>query len=151
MTSGRVHRREIAVVVGILTALHTWFTWGSWQPRPVVSDELSYVLQARIFASGHWVAPAPPSEAGFQQLHVLVSPVLASKYPPGHPLLLAIGAIAGAVWLIPLLLAGVSGGVLSLLLAECGSTFAALCGWAYWLADPLALRFRPAYYSENTS
>ena len=147
----RIARRDVAVIVGILTALHTWIAWGAWQPRPVVSDELSYVLQARIFASGHWVAPSPPSEPAFQQLHVVVSPVLASKYPPGHPLLLAIGAVAGVVWLIPILLAGVSGGVLCLLLAECGSTFAALCGWAYWLSDPLALRFRPAYYSENTS
>jgi hypothetical protein len=147
----RVRRREIAVMVGILTALHTWVTWGSLQPRPVVSDEISYLLQARIFASGHWVAPSPPSEPAFQQLHVIVSPVLASKYPPGHSLLLAVGALVNAPWLVPVVLAGVSGGVLYLLLAECGSTFAALCGWAYWLGDPLALRFRPAYYSENTS
>jgi hypothetical protein len=147
----RLARRDIAVIVGLLTALHTWITWGAWQPRPIVSDEVSYVLQARIFASGHWVAPSPPSEPAFQQLHVVVSPVLASKYPPGHPLLLAVGAVAGVVWLVPIVLAGVSGSVLYLLLAECGSTFAALCGWAYWLGDPLALRFRPGYYSENTS
>jgi hypothetical protein len=101
----RVSHRALAVLVGIATALHTYFSWGAWQPRPVVSDEFSYVLQAKIFASGHWVAPAPPSEAAFQQSHVIVSPVLASKYPPG----------------------------------------------AYWLSDPLALRFRPGFWSENTS
>lgn len=110
-----------------------------------------HLLQARIFASAHWVAPPPPSEPACQQLHVVVTPVLASKYPPGHALLLAVGAVAGVVWLVPILLTGLSGSVLYLLLAECGSTFAALCGWAYWLGDPLALRFRPGYYSENTS
>ena len=141
----------MAILVGIATALHTYFSWGAWQPRPVVSDEFSYVLQARIFASGHWVAPPPPSEPAFQQSHVIVRPVLASKYPPGHALLLAIGSLMRAVWVIPLALTGISGAVLFIVLAECGSTFAALCGWAYWLGDPLALRFRPGYWSENTS
>jgi hypothetical protein len=94
------------LVVGIATALHTWLSWGAWQPRPIVSDEFSYVLQARIFASGHWVAPPPPSEQAFQQSHVIVTPVLASKYPPGHALLLALGSVVGAVWLVPVILTG---------------------------------------------
>lgn len=141
----------MAIIVGLVAAAHTWFTWGAWQPRPVVSDEFSYVLQAKIFASGHWVAAPPPSEPAFQQSHVIVTPVLASKYPPGHALVLAVGALAGVVWLIPVVLAALSGAFRFLLVAERGSTFAALFGWAYWLSDPIALRFRPGFWSENTS
>jgi hypothetical protein len=144
-------RREVAVIIGLATALLTWYTWGAWRPLPVVQDEFSYVLQARIFGAGHWVAPPPPSEAAFQQPHVVVTPHLASKYPPGHALLLAPGAIVGAVWLVPVILAGVSGALLFLLMTETGPVFTAVCGWAYWVSDPLALRFRPGYYSENTS
>src|SRR6201995_3116655 len=125
----RVTRRELAVLVGIVTALHTWWTWGAWQPRPVLSDEFSYVVQAKIFASGHWTAPPPPSEMAFQQSHVLVTPVLASKYPPGHALLLAAGVLVGVIWLVPIVLAGIAGAVLFLLMAEWGSAFAALWGW----------------------
>src|SRR3569833_538892 len=127
-----VTRRQMAILVGIATALHTYLTWGAWQPRPVVSDEFSYVLQAKIFASGRWVAPPPPSEPAFQQSHVIVRPVLASKYPPGHALLLAIGAMMGVVWLIPLVLTAISGALLFLLLVKCSTTNTTQRSWAYW-------------------
>jgi len=147
----RLTRRDIALLVGLATALITWYSWGAWQPPAVVPDEYSYILQAKIFASGHWVAPSPPSEAAFQQSHVLVTPHLASKYPPGHAVLLAVGAIVDAVWLVPIVLAGIAGSVLFVVLAEQGSAFIAICGWAYWVCDPISLRFRPGYYSESTS
>jgi len=85
--------RYAPVVVGLLWAGLSWATWGSWHPMPLDHDEVAYLLQAEIFADGRWAMPAPPLPDFFGQAHVLVTPVLASKYPPGHSLLLALGTL----------------------------------------------------------
>src|SRR5687768_12391603 len=68
-----------------------WWVWGSIEPLPVVHDESSYVTQAEIFSRFRWTAQTPTFPEFFEQPHVLVVPAVASKYPPGHALLLAIG------------------------------------------------------------
>lgn len=70
-------------LVGALTASVILYVWGSLAQIPHWHDEASYLLQAGIFARGHWSAPPPALPEFFQQLYVLFSPVLASKYPPG--------------------------------------------------------------------
>jgi 4-amino-4-deoxy-L-arabinose transferase-like glycosyltransferase len=67
-------------------------------------DEYSYLLQAQIFAGGHLAAPAPPRPDVFAVDHVLLEPALRSKYPPGWPILLALGAACRVPWIVnPLL------------------------------------------------
>src|SRR6202022_1176970 len=75
--------RYAPVVVGLTWAAVAWFTWGSLRPMPLDHDEAAYLLQAEIFAQGRWAAAAPPLPEFFGQAHVLVTPVLAAKYPPG--------------------------------------------------------------------
>src|SRR5262245_237557 len=106
------HDIAIAIALGSLVALFTWWLWGSWSPRAVGSDETAYLLQARIFASGRAVADGRPLPEFFWQFHVFVDPILAAKYPPGHSALLAPGAAGGVPWLISLLLAGTCAAVL---------------------------------------
>ncbi len=144
-------RTEIGLAVAIVTALVVWWVWGSLQPIPVVQDEYSYVLQANIFASGHWTAPSPPVPSSFQQPHVLTTPRVASKYPPGHALLLTLGALVGAPWIVPLLLSAITGTLVFVLLDRFTGRWIALTGWAIWLTDPINLSYRPGYYSEVTS
>lgn len=144
-------RIELAIVVALATAASVWWTWGALQPLPVVQDEYSYVLQSRILARGEWTAPPPPAQYSFQQPHVLTAPRVASKFPPGHALLLAPAAALGAPWLGVLLLSGITAAILLLLAESQVGTFAALVCWAVWLTDPINLRFRPGYYSEVTS
>jgi len=91
---------EGAAYVGLATLLIVWWVWGALQPVAVTADEQSYLLQARIFASGRWSLPTPPRPEFFSQPHVLMSPALASKFPPGHALLLALGALIGAPALV---------------------------------------------------
>ena len=144
-------RRELAVIVAIVTAAVLWWTWGSLQPLPTVQDEYSYLLQAKIFAHLHWTAPPPPVPSSFQQPHVLTTPRVASKYPPGHALLLAIGSAVGAPWLVPLILSGTSAALIFLLAESVAGTWIALLCWLVWLGDPITLKFQPGYYSEVTS
>lgn len=144
-------RAELAIIVAIVTAAAVWWAWGALQPLPVVQDEYSYVLQSRIFAHGHWTLPPPPVPSSFQQPHVLNTPRVASKYPPGHAFLLTPGAVVGAPWLVPLILAGLSAALIFLVAESAFGAWTALLCWAIWLSDPIVLKFQPGYFSEATS
>src|SRR5688500_5568786 len=88
-------RRWGPIVAGLVSVAAIWGLWGSPRPVPVYHDEDSYLLQADIFARGRWTVPTPPLPEFFEQPHVLSVPAVASKYPPGHALLLAPAALAG--------------------------------------------------------
>jgi hypothetical protein len=150
--SGRSPRIPHApVFVGLVSAIVIWIAWGSFAPRPIIADEASYVLQSRIFASGHWAAPSPPLAEFFQQDQVLTTPAVASKYPPGHALLMSLGALVGAPALVPLLLTALTGALLFALTRRVTNPSVALLAWLIWLSDPIELQLRPGYFSEVTS
>jgi hypothetical protein len=143
--------RAAPAVPGVLSALAAAWVWGGARAVPVFHDEAAYLLQARIFASGRWAAPAPPIPEFFEQFHVLVSPVVAAKYPPGHSLLLAPGAALGLPGLVPLLLTGLAGALLFALARRAAGAWAALLAWLLWMAAPANLAWRASYFSESTS
>ena len=139
------------IASGLISALVTWLAWGMFNPIPTVSDEQSYVLQSRIFATGHWTAPSPPIPQFFEQSHVLTAPAVASKFPPGHALLLSIGTLLGSPVIASLALTALTGALLLLLVARVTNVWVAALTFAIWLSDPINLRFRPGYFSEVTT
>jgi hypothetical protein len=143
--------RHTAPLVGLASAVVIWVTWGSFSPRPIVQDEVSYVLQSRIFASGHWTAPSPPLPEFFQQGQVLTTPAVGSKYAPGHALLMSLGTLIGAPPLVPLLLSGLTAALLFAIARRVTNPSVALLAWLIWLSDPIELQLRPGYFSEVTS
>jgi len=143
--------RAAPAVLGAVSALAAAFVWGGVRAVPVFHDEAAYLLQARIFASGRWASPPPPIPEFFEQFHVLVSPVMASKYPPGHSLLMAPGAALGLPGLVPLLLTGLAGALLFALARRAAGVWAALLAWLLWMAAPANLAWRASYLSETTS
>ncbi|GEM_PF-572715 len=72
---------------------------------PHIHDEAAYLFQARIFLAGGVTAPLPPVPEAFDFPHVVNVERWYTIYPPGFPLLLALGLLAGAPWLINPLLA----------------------------------------------
>ena len=141
----------LPAVVGLLWALLPVLAWRGAQPMPLDHDEAAYLLQAQIFALGRWASPAPPFPEMFGQAHVLTTPVLASKYPPGHSLLLALGALVGAPALIVFLLNALRVGLLFALARRLTDGMTALLAVALlYLGDDQA-RFSSSYYSELTS
>jgi hypothetical protein len=60
-------------------------------PEAASPDELSYLLGADIFVSGHLAMPPHPYWRFFEMIHALSQPVYAPKYPPGQAAMLAIG------------------------------------------------------------
>jgi dolichyl-phosphate-mannose-protein mannosyltransferase len=141
----------LPVVLGLTTALVYWWVWGALRPMPAFHDESAYLLQARIFAGGHWTAPGRPLPEFFEQFHVLVTPVLAAKYPPGHSLLLGLGELLGFPALIPLLLNGLTGALVYLLAARLTGPLTGVLTWLLWLLAPMNLLYRPSYLSNVTT
>jgi hypothetical protein len=144
-------RRFGPLCAAIASIAIVWFVWDAVVPIPKVHDESSYLLQADIFASGRWTAPSPPVPDFFEQPHVQVVPAVASKYPPGHALLLSIGALVRFPPLVPLLLTGIAAAMLFALATRLTNPWIALLTWTIWITAPIVLRFQPSYFSELTT
>jgi hypothetical protein len=143
--------RAIVALVFAVTAGVLWYAWGQWTPVPIVHDELAYVLQAKIFARARWALSSPAMPLFFEQPYILVEPALASKYFPGHSLLLTIGALLGWMPLMPLVLQGIAGCLIFALARRVANGAVALLAWMLWLLTPIVLFFGPTYYSESTT
>ena len=138
-------------VAGVLSALAVWYVWGSLRQVPWVQDEFSLLFQARLFATGRWAAPQPPLPAFFEQYHVLVTPAFASKYYPGHPLVLVPGVALGIPGLMPVLLSGLAGALLYALARRVADPRVALLTWLVWIGGRGNLLLRASYFTEVTT
>jgi len=142
----------LPALLGLVTGLIYWWMWGAVVPGPAHVDEAAYLLQARILAGGHWVAPGRPLPEFFEQLMVLVTPILAAKYPPGHSLVLALGEVVGAPPAIAIVLLNAATGAFVFLLASrLGGLATGLMAWALWLVAPMNLTYRASYLSNVTT
>ena len=85
----------------------------SYQRHPHVPDEVVYLLHARYLSEGSLTLPLPPAPIAFNiDLMHYDATRWYSPVPPGWPFVLAIGAFAGAPWLVNPVL-----GALNILLA----------------------------------
>jgi len=138
-------------VVGVLTTLLCGYVWGHLHPTAVVHDEASYLLQARIFAQGAFAMPARPLPEFFEQFHTYVTPSFASKYPPGHALLMAPGVWFGMPSLMPLLLDGVTGALIFLLAHRIMNPWVGIISWLVWITPRATFTHLASYYSQSSS
>ncbi len=141
----------IAILLGCATSALVWWCWGQVSPPPTWHDESAYLLQAKLFASGRWTGPARPLPEFFQQYHLLVSPKLAAKYPPGHSLALTPGVLLGIPALMPVLLSGITGALVFTLARRMAGLTAGLLTWLLLVLAPMNLEYRPSFMSEVTS
>lgn len=140
--------RGMPWLAGALAIAATLLVWGGLQPVAVYHDEAAYLLQAAIFATGRWTGSPPPLPAFFEQFHVLLTPGLAPKYPPGFAFALVPGTWLHLPALVPLLLTGATAGLAFALARRVAGGSVALLAVALWLAAPGNLRFRAGFFSE---
>ncbi len=143
--------RYAPLVAALASIAVVWYVWGSLHQVPVVHDEASYLLQAETFARGRWSMPAPPIPAFFEQYHVFVTPVFASKYPPAHAALLVPGVWLGLPGLVPLLLTGLTAALVFMLARRVANGWVAVLTLLLWFPVSENLIFRASYFSETTS
>ncbi len=86
--------------------------------QPMLVDAMSQLLHARWLAAGQWAGPDAELGAFVNlQQSLFTEHGWVSQYPPGFVVLLALGFLAGAVWLVgPVLLAATA--VLTMLAAD---------------------------------
>lgn len=107
---------------------------------PHVQDSVTYLFQAKTLANGRLWAPAPPLPEFFEQEFLLVRDGRwFGKYPPGFPLLLAVGLLAGGPWLINPLLAALTTPLLFVLGKQLYSRATGLLAAALLLGSPFFL------------
>ncbi len=77
---------------------------------PHVQDSVAYLFQAKTFALGRLWVPTPPHPEFFAHEFIIMEPGgrWFSKYPPGWPMLLALGVRAGAPWVVDPVLGALS-------------------------------------------
>jgi Dolichyl-phosphate-mannose-protein mannosyltransferase len=140
--------RALPLLCGLVSALLVWWIWGWVDPPPIIDDEAAYLLQAKIFAEGRWTASARPRPEFFDQMQVFTRPRLASKYPPGHSLLLVPGVRIGLPVLVPILTVGISAAMLLLIARRLSNPWIALAAWLIWVTSEGVRVVAPTYLSE---
>src|ERR1700724_1056061 len=88
----RRERLAVAALAAGAAVLALLIAWSVLGLVPHVTDSISYLFQGRILAAGHLYEPPPRVPALFANENVILTATRwCSKYPPGWPLLLAIG------------------------------------------------------------
>ena len=104
---GVLSRRATIIMVGVSAgaafAAVTLVRYGLLRDTAITDDENVYVFMARVFASGRLYLPSMPAEIRpfFDNQFIINDGKWYGIYFPGHPLVLALGALAGAEQWIP--------------------------------------------------
>lgn len=93
----RVRAPVVAIVLALLAMLLTEGIAAVIEHTPLTDDEWVYLFQARCIASGHMSAAMPEPHEVFTYRFTIYTQDghLAGVYPPGQPLLLAVGQLVG--------------------------------------------------------
>ncbi len=103
--AGTGGRGRTVVLLGLLAVVLVVASTLAFDRRPLLVDAVIQLFQAEIFASGRLTAPAPAAPEFFVTQHMVLDGARwYSQYPPGHAAVLALGALLGAAWLVPIAL-----------------------------------------------
>lgn len=118
---------------------------------PHMHDEFAYIFQAKTFAHGKVSFPAPPIPEFFESFHILTEKVYASKYPPGHALVILPGVLLGFPILMPIVLSAGSLLLLYLIVRTIESDQCALLCLGLFALSPLQVMLATSHLSHTSS
>ncbi len=135
-----------AILTGAIAATYLY------QRVPNVQDATAQLFQAKTLALGRIYAPAPRVPSFFVDAYVLIEHGhWFSKYPPGWPLLLAVGVIAGAPWLVNPVLTGLGIFLMFLIGRELYGFRIGLLAAGLMLSSPFVIIVSGSYLSEQAT
>lgn len=141
-----------ALVAGAGLVLAALFATGVLGRIPHVQDESAFLFQAKTYALGRLWAPVPRLPAFFAKQHLLVyHGYWFSKFPPGWPVLLTVGVVLGAPWLVNPILAGAVLFLLYLIGREVYGHSVALLATILALSSPLLLILAGSYMAQTAT
>jgi hypothetical protein len=106
--SGCIDRFAL-LAAGWVVVLSSALCLFSYQCFPHIPDEFMYLYQARYLANGSLTVPAPAVPEAFSLYMIpFESHRWYSIFPPGWPLVLALGVLLGVPWLVNPVLAGLN-------------------------------------------
>ncbi|HEX7880774.1 MAG TPA: glycosyltransferase family 39 protein [Candidatus Eisenbacteria bacterium] len=76
--------------------------------QPVTDDERVYLFQADLLSRGHLYLESQPLREFYDNVFIVNNGKWYGKYPPGHPLFLVPGVVAGFPRIVPALLAALN-------------------------------------------
>ena len=145
----------VVVLAAALFGVTLYLNYSFESHMPHVPDETSYIFQAKVFASGNlWAAPPPVDESfqlGNPPLIVVHEGRWASLYPFGHPLMLAVGEVFGAMWIIPPLLGAASLVLIFAIGRNIHSTRVGLLAALLFALSPFVMMTASNFMSHNTA
>ncbi|MCX7012662.1 MAG: hypothetical protein NTW86_08900 [Candidatus Sumerlaeota bacterium] len=110
--------------------------WHVYRGQAAYGDAVSQLFQGLILASGHWKWPAWEYPLFFTGPGVIIEGGWYSQYPPGHCVLLALGWLVHAPWLVGPILGALS----AWLVWDCGRMLygarAGVLAAAFFVANP---------------
>ncbi len=119
---------------------------------PHVQDSVAYLFQAKSLALGHLWVPTPKLPTFFTEEFIpMYRGRWFSKYPPGWPLLLAVGVLAHLPWLVNPLLCGADLLLLYLIGREVYGRGVALIATLLALSSPFLLFLGGSYMSHTST
>ena len=99
----------LAIVGAVSTIVYVTLAHLVFDARPLLVDEIFQVFQARIFADGDLTKPAAEHPEFFSGMHLVEAEGRAfAHFPPGHSVILAVGELLGAPWIIVPIAGGIA-------------------------------------------
>ncbi len=129
-------------IAGVATVVASILAIGVYGGHPHLMDEVGYLFQARIFASGQIALPNPATPGAFQQFLIEMGPRgWYSPFPPGWSAVLVPGVWLSVPWLVNPVLTGANVLLTDLVLqplygrrvARLSSLLLALSPWSLFL------------------
>lgn len=91
----------LGLLAAIAFGLSAWGSAAIFDRLPHLEDEVAFVFEAKLIAAGQIIGDAPTYPSFFSAPFVIVRDGdWFGKYPPGWPLMLAIGSFVGQMWIV---------------------------------------------------
>jgi hypothetical protein len=152
---GRLATIGAAAIAAAAFAITLWLMVDYNDSMPHVPDEVSYIFQAKVLASGRFVAPPPPVDQSFEffrpALIIESDEGWVSIYPFGHPIVLTVGEILNVPWIIPPIIGGLAVFATFLAARRIWNTRTAFLAAVLLAASPFFLMTASNYMSHNTA
>jgi hypothetical protein len=136
----------------VSTAVYAVIAHLVFDAKPLLVDEIFQVWQARIFGEGRLTTPVGPHPEFFSGMHRVEADGRAfAHFPPGHSLLLMLGELVGAPWIIVPIAGGVAVAALGVYLRVAESHVTVRVGALVLFALAPLVAFMSATYMNHAT